>query len=88
MTTRKISTELQHYLWKGLDLKRFEVLTIVPETAEEAVIVMWDRVKASKAPWCVEYRCSGKHFESLDLLNEYCKNRWRFCVSNGGYTCC
>lgn len=88
MTIDKAPAELRHYLWTGLDLKRFEVLTIVPETENEAVIVMRDGMKDSVKPWCVEYRGSGKYFESLELLNEYCKMRWHFFISEWGYSCC
>ena len=33
-------TELEKYLWKGLDLKRYSVVRIVPQSKEHAVIIM------------------------------------------------
>ena len=65
---------LSRYLWKGLDLKRYSVVRIVPQSKEHAVIIMY-----SNAPndphWCLQYKGNGHYFDTAQQLMDYCFSR-------------
>lgn len=77
MALEQIPAVLRRYLWKGLDLERFEVLAIVPQSNGHATVIMHE-VAEGPMPWCVEYRGCGRYFASMEALRDYCQKRWGF----------
>lgn len=71
---------LKKYLWKGLDLDRYEVLQIIPINAKNAVIIMHCK-NPDPVPYCAEYGGSGKYFTSPDDLTAYVKRRFHRHIS-------
>ncbi len=68
--------KLTDYLWDGLINDRFAVVAIWTQNTWEAVILMRSRYPANDpAPWCVEYRGSGKYFKTVDEAISYCESR-------------
>ena len=69
-----MNEDLSRYLWKGLDLKRYSVVRIVPQDKEHAVIIMY-----SKDPhdphWCLQYKGNGHYFDTFQQLMEYYPSR-------------
>lgn len=64
------------YLWDGLNLDRFAVIAIWPQSKEEVVILMRSRwPDDDPAPWCVQYRGNGHYFASAHEALEYCAGR-------------
>lgn len=69
----------EDYLWEGLDLKNFEVIGIHPQTQDRAVIIMYDKRADSKKRWCLQFRGSGRYFETAEEALDYFRSRgWRF----------
>ena len=66
------------YLWSGLSLGRFAVISIIPIKPQknEAVIVQFDR-KPTPKRWCIEYRGNGHYFETYDEMKQYFENRFK-----------
>ena len=63
---------LTDYLWDGLNLDRFAVVAIWPQNAREAAILMRSQYPAADpAPWCVEYRGSGRYFKTAGEAMDY-----------------
>ena len=70
-------TELEKYLWKGLDLKRYSVVRIVPQNKEHAVIIMYSN-EPSDPHWCLQYRGNGHYFASAkQLMDYYCSRGFK-----------
>lgn len=70
-------TELEKYLWKGLDLKRYSVVRIVPQSKEHAVIIMYSNDPADPH-WCLQYRGNGQYFATAkQLMDYYCSRGFK-----------
>ena len=67
-------TELEEYLWKGLDLKRYSVVRIVPQNEEHAVIIMFSNDKVDPH-WCLQYKGNGHYFDTFQQLMNYFHSR-------------
>lgn len=67
-------TELEEYLWKGLDLKRYSVVRIVPQNEEHAVIIMFSNDK-DDPHWCLQYKGNGHYFDTFQQLMNYFHSR-------------
>ena len=59
--------DLSRYLWKGLDLKRYSVVRIIPQDNHNAVIIMYSNDK-NDPPWCLEYMGGGHYFDTAQQL--------------------
>lgn len=44
--------DLSRYLWKGLNLKRYSVVRIIPQDAQHAVIIMFSNDR-DDPHWCL-----------------------------------
>ena len=70
-------TELDKYLWKGLDLKRYSVVRIVPQSKEHAVIIMYSN-DPGDPHWCLQYRGNGHYFDTTkQLMDYYCSRGFK-----------
>ena len=68
---------LSHYLWKGLDLQRYSVVRIVPQSKEHAVIIMYSN-EPSDLRWCLQYKGNGHYFASAkELMDYYCSRGFK-----------
>ena len=67
-------TELEKYLWKGLDLKRYSVVRIIPQDAKHAVIIMFSNDK-DDPHWCLQYKGNGHYFDTFQQLMNYFHSR-------------
>ena len=67
-------TELEKYLWKGLDLKRYSVVRIIPQDAKHAVIIMFSNDK-NDPHWCLQYKGNGHYFDTAQQLMNYFHSR-------------
>lgn len=67
-------TELDKYLWKGLDLKRYSVVRIIPQDAKHAVIIMFSNDK-DDPHWCLQYKGNGHYFDTFQQLMNYFYSR-------------
>lgn len=67
--------DLSRYLWKGLDLKRYSVVKIVPQDEHNAVIIMFSN-DPNDPHWCMEYMGSGHYFDTIDQLLDYYYSRF------------
>ena len=67
-------TELDKYLWKGLDLKRYSVVRIIPQDAKHAVIIMFSNDK-DDPHWCLQYKGNGHYFDTFQQLMNYFHSR-------------
>ena len=61
---------LSRYLWKGLDLKRYSVVRIVPQDKEHAVIIMYSN-DSNDPHWCLQYKGNGHYFDTAQQLMDY-----------------
>ena len=61
---------LSRYLWKGLDLKRYSVVRIVPQSKEHAVIIMYSN-DPYDPHWCLQYKGNGHYFDTAQQLMDY-----------------
>ena len=66
--------DLSRYLWKGLDLKRYSVLRIIPQDAQHAVIIMFSN-DANDPHWCLQYKGNGHYFDTFQQLMDYYHSR-------------
>lgn len=72
--------EQEQYLWDGLDLENYDIIGIHPQTTGQAVIIMRDNREDSLRPWCLQYRGTGRYFETAEDAIQYFKSRgWVFC---------
>ena len=53
-----VNEDLSRYLWKGLNLKRYTVVRIIPQDKHNAVIIMYSNDK-NDPHWCLEYMGGG-----------------------------
>lgn len=67
---------LSRYLWKGLDLERYSVVKIVPQNADNAVIIMYSNDK-DDPHWCLEYMGGGHYFDTIGHLMDYYHSRFK-----------
>lgn len=67
-------TELEKYLWKGLDLNRYSVVRIIPQDAQHAVIIMFSNEK-DDPHWCLQYKGNGHYFDTFQQLMDYFHSR-------------
>ena len=65
---------LSRYLWKGLDLKRYAVVKIVPQDETNAVIIMHS-TDPNGSHWCMEYMGGGHYFDTAQQLADYDESR-------------
>lgn len=65
----------ERYLWKGLDLQRYDVVEILPQFGKHAVIIMKCKEREDIKPWCVQYMQSGHYFATREELDEYMATR-------------
>ena len=66
--------DLSRYLWKGLDLKRYSVVRIIPQDKHNAVIIMYSNDK-NDPHWCLEYMGGGHYFDTAQQLMDYYASR-------------
>ena len=66
---------LEDYLWKGLDFKRYEVIKIIPHTSNHAAIIMRSK-DPSDVHWCIEYHCCGHYFSTVEEMKNYYEARF------------
>lgn len=67
---------LRRFLWKGLDLDRFEIVAIWPQNKTDAVILMRSRWREEDlVPWCVQFRGQGRYFWTAGEAIDYCVGR-------------
>ena len=69
-----VDENLSRYLWKGLDLKRYSVVRIVPQDKEHAVIIMFSN-DANDPHWCLQYKGNGHYFDTFQQLMDYYHSR-------------
>lgn len=67
-------TELDKYLWKGLDLNRYSVVRIIPQDAKHAVIIMFSNDR-NDPHWCLQYKGNGHYFDTFQQLMNYFHSR-------------
>jgi len=67
---------LSHYLWKGLDFKRYAVAKIIPQNSKNAVIIMYCK-DVNDPHWCLEYMGGGHYFDTIDQLIDYYNSRFK-----------
>ena len=65
---------LSRYLWKGLDLKRYSVIKIIPQDETNAVIIMHS-TDLDDPHWCLEYMGGGHYFDTARQLMDYYESR-------------
>ena len=63
---------LSRYLWKGLDLKRYSVIKIIPQDETNAVIIMHS-TDPDDPHWCLEYMGGGHYFDTARQLMDTTK---------------
>ena len=68
--------DLSRYLWKGLDLKRYSVVRIVPQDEDNAVIIMYSNDK-NDPHWCLEYMGGDHYFDTIGQLMDYYHSRFK-----------
>lgn len=66
--------DLSRYLWKGLNLKRYSVVRIIPQGAKHAVIIMFSNDK-DDPHWCLQYKGNGHYFDTFQQLMDYFHSR-------------
>ena len=66
--------DLSRYLWKGLNLKRYSVVRIIPQDAKHAVIIMFSNDK-DDPHWCLQYKGNGHYFDTFQQLMNYFHSR-------------
>lgn len=68
--------DLSHYLWDGLDLKRYSVVRIIPQDKTNAVIVMYSN-DPTDPHWCLEYMGGGHYFDTVQQMMDYYDSRFK-----------
>lgn len=66
--------DLSRYLWDGLNLNRYEVIRIIPQSRDHAVIVMRCRDEGDHH-WCLQYKGNGHYFDTAQQLMDYYASR-------------
>ena len=66
--------DLARYLWKGLNLKRYSVVRIIPQDAQYAVIIMFSNDK-DDPHWCLQYKGNGHCSDTFQQLMDYFHSR-------------
>ena len=66
--------DLSRYLWKGLNYDRYEVIRIIPQNRDHAVIVMRCRDEGDHH-WCLQYCGNGHYFDTAQQLMDYYHSR-------------
>jgi len=61
---------LEKYLWKGLDLKWYSVVQIVPQDEEHAVVIMYSN-DPGDPHWCLQYKGNSRYFDTAQQLMDY-----------------
>lgn len=69
-----MSEDLSRYLWKGLDLKRYCVVRIIPQDSKHAVIIMYSKDR-DNPHWCLQYKGNGHYFDAFQQLMDYYQSR-------------
>ena len=69
-----VDENLSRYLWKGLDLKRYSVVKIIPQDETNAVIIMYS-TDLDDPHWCLEYMGGGHYFDTAQQLKNYYESR-------------
>ena len=69
-----VDENLSRYLWKGLDLKRYSVVKIIPQDDTNAVIIMFSN-DPNDPHWCLEYMGGGHYFDTAQQLMDYFHSR-------------
>ena len=69
-----VDENLSRYLWKGLDLKRYSVVKIIPQDDTNAVIIMFSN-DPNDPHWCLEYMGGGHYFDTTQQLMDYFHSR-------------
>lgn len=80
ITNLNENNELPKYIWKGLDFKKYSIISIIPQDSRNVVIVMRSTDPAD-LHWCVEYKGGGHYFDTLEELADYCKKRFKITIS-------
>lgn len=70
-----VDENLSRYLWKGLDLKRYSVVKIIPQDDTNAVIIMFSN-DPNDPHWCLEYMGGGHYFDTAQQLLDYYYSRF------------
>lgn len=72
-----MENSLGRFLWKGLDLIRYEPVEIIPQhkNVKNAVIIMRCRDDHDHH-WCVEYKGNGCYFTTFEEMAEYYYSRF------------
>lgn len=68
-------------VWGGLNLERFDVIGCLKSRKggsrhRDAVLLMKSRDINDSAPWCAEYRGSGRYFSRFNDLADYVISRF------------
>ena len=53
-----MTEDLSRYLWKGLDLKRYSVVRIVPQDKDNAVVIMYSN-DPGDPHWCLQTKATA-----------------------------
>lgn len=69
-----MNEDLSRYLWKGLDLKRYAVVRIIPQDKAHAVIIMFSNDR-DDPHWCLQYKGNGHYFDTFHQLMDYYHRR-------------
>ena len=69
-----MNEDLSRYLWKGLDLKRYSVVRIIPQDSKHAVIIMFSNDE-NDPHWCLQFIGNGHYFDSFQELMDYLHSR-------------
>ena len=69
-----MNKDLSRYLWEGLNYDRYEVIRIIPQNRDHAVIVMRCRDEGDHH-WCLQYCGSGHYFDTAQQLMDYYRSR-------------
>lgn len=70
---------LEEHQRNGLDLDKYDIIGIHPQTGDSAVIIMRYNLEDSQKPWCLQYRGTNRHYETIEDALKYFKSRgWRF----------
>ena len=69
-----VNEDLSQYLWKGLNLKRYSVVRIIPQDSKHAVIIMFSNDR-DDPHWCLQYKGNGHYFDTFQQLMDYFHGR-------------
>ena len=66
--------DLAQYLWKGLNLKRYSIVRIIPQDTQHAVIIMFSNDR-NDPHCCLQYKGNGHYFDTFQQLMDYFHSR-------------